>query len=83
MWFGANPTREPKLVKLVSIYVRTHRCRKNLTLFGVRGYSFARKRIHEVLVGDVPLTVVVSVVAGGAEPMTQCRNLARFQPAHS
>ena len=79
--FGADPSGEAERVQPVGASVQLDAAVDDVAIVVVRVDPVALG-IVEVGMADVPLAVVVRVVAGGAEPVAEGRNLALPQPAH-
>jgi hypothetical protein len=73
--FGSDPSGEPVRTEWIRVEILLHGSVVDDAVVVVGGQRGAGGRILEVGVGDVPLAVVVGVVAGGAEPVAQRRHL--------
>ena len=80
---GPDPAGEPVRVERVGVEVGLHRRGVDHTVVVVGGERRAGRRVEQVGVADVPLALVVGVVAAGPEPVAERRHLALAQPAHA
>ncbi len=78
---GADPAREPVRAEWVGVEIALHGGFVDVAVVVVGGDDLTGRRVDQVGVADVPLAVVVRVVAGGAEPVAERRHLALGQPA--
>ena len=82
MRFGPDPAGETVRAERIGVEVSLHGGGVDDAVVVVGGQRLAGRRVVEVGVRDVPLAVVVGVVAGGAEPVAEGGHLAAAQPAH-
>jgi len=83
MRFRADPAGEAERPQRIRVEVAPHRGGVDDAVVVIGRQRAARRGVGEIGVRDVPLAVVVGVVARRAEPVAQRRHLALAEPAHA
>ena len=79
---AADPAREPERVEPVGLAIRVDGLGDERAVVVGGHQRLVAARDREVGVADVPLAPVVGLVAAGAEPVAQGRDLIGIEPAH-